>query len=83
MDKELLIEKSWLSYRSAVIPQAVGVTQVTECRRAFYSGAAALYATIMTILDPGQEATENDLRTMGLIDAELRRFGDQVKVGLK
>jgi hypothetical protein len=83
MDKELLIEKAWLSYRQKVIPPNAGETQVTESRRAFYAGAAALFNTFMNIFEPGEEPTENDLRVVGLIQAELLRFGSQVKVGLK
>jgi len=81
-DKELLIEKVWLSYRHAVIPAAAGATQVIESRRAFYAGAQALLQTILGILEPGEDPTEEDLRTISLIQAELNRFNDKVKAGL-
>jgi hypothetical protein len=82
MDKELLIEEAWLSYRNAVIPAAAGATQLIETRRAFYAGACGLLQTVLKILEPGQEATAADVRTVGLIAAELRRFNDAVKAGL-
>lgn len=83
MDKALLIEKSWQSYRNEVIPEATSATQVIECRRAFYAGAQGLFTTILTILEPGAEPTDGDLETMNSIAAELKRFVDQVKVGIK
>jgi hypothetical protein len=82
MDKELLIEKCWLSYREAVIPSNAPSVQLIESRRAFYAGAQGLLQTVMGILDPGSEATEADLQTMSLIEAELKRFAAKVKVGL-
>lgn len=82
-DKELLIEQAWLSYRTEVIPAAAPQVQVTESRRAFYAGAQSLFGAIMNILEPGAEATEGDMETMSSIDAELRRFGAQVKAGLR
>ena len=82
MDKELLIEKSWLSYRQSVIPKNAGPTQLIESRRAFYAGAQGLFTILVTILEPGQEATDADLATMDGIDAELKRFLDAVKAGL-
>jgi hypothetical protein len=82
-DKELLIEKAWLSYHSAVIPRDAPEVQIVESRRAFYAGAHSLLTTILGILEPGAEATEGDLRTMDLIQAELLRFNAQVKAGIK
>jgi hypothetical protein len=82
-DKERLIELAWLSYQRDVIPRNAPEVQVTESRRAFYAGAQALFHTIINILEPGSEPTDNDLQTMTLIQQELKRFGDQVKAGVK
>ena len=38
------------------------------------SGAEHLFSSIMAILDDGDEATENDLRRMELIDDEIRAW---------
>lgn len=73
------LEAEWLDYRRAVIPaNAVGV-QVTECRRAFYAGAAAIHAVIMRMLTPGAEATDEDVRKMQELYQELVEFGQSVK----
>jgi hypothetical protein len=81
-DRELLIERAWNTYREAVIPKQAPPVQITEMRRAFYAGAHSLLTTIMGLLEPGKEPTENDLRMMHLIEAELTRFYTQVRIGL-
>lgn len=58
-----------------VIPPQAGSTQVEECHRAFYAGAAVLFESIMRMLDPGEEPTEADMARMSAIDKELRDFG--------
>lgn len=42
-----------------------------------------LFSAILNILDPGTEATDWDLVTMDSIHAELLRFNDEVKAGIK
>lgn len=54
--------------------------QKREMRKAFFCGAQHLWASIFEILDPGHEPTEKDLRRMSLIDAELRKFHDELKI---
>ena len=80
-DRELLIEAEWKSYLAEVVPKDAGEDQITETRRAFYAGAGSLFKTILNILEPGTEATDVDLQTMSLIDAELERFLGKVKAG--
>ena len=73
-DEGKLIEAGWISYRAVVLhPQAPAV-QIEECRIAFFAGAQHLFGSIMTTLEPGSEPTENDLKRMDLINAELDRF---------
>lgn len=71
----------WLDYRRRVLPKGAPDAQHIECRRAFYAGAEACYGTIMAMLEPGQEATEADLRKMAELDIELRNFASEVKAG--
>ena len=73
-DEGKLIEAGWISYRAVVLhPQAPAV-QIEECRIAFFAGAQHLFGSIMTTLEPGSEPTENDLKRMDLMNAELDRF---------
>ena len=61
--------------RLTVSPPAVGTNlTVREGCRALPAIADHLFASIMTILDPGEEPTATDLRRLTLIDHELTRF---------
>lgn len=73
-DSGKLIEAGWIGLRCAAIPADASQIQLDEMRNAFFAGAQHLFGTIMTVLDPEAEPTENDLRRMDLIDKELREF---------
>lgn len=64
----------WESYAARVLPQNASAIQVQECRRAFYAGAGALLAAIASVLGPGDEPTEDDLRAITAIQVELNAF---------
>lgn len=70
-DDGRLIEAGWVGLKLAAIPKDAPKVQVDEMRLAFMAGAQHLFASIMGILDPGDEPTEADLRKMDLIAAEL------------
>lgn len=73
-DQGKLIEAGWIGLRLAAIPMDASAVQLDEMRSAFFAGAQHLFASIMTILDPGEEPTDADLRRIDLIDAELKTF---------
>ena len=75
MSGKITIDAGWKSYRAMVIPKSAGSTQVEECHRAFYAGAAILFHGIMKMLDPGDDPTEADLESMSAIQKELEDFG--------
>jgi hypothetical protein len=56
------------------------LVQLEECKLAFFAGAQHLFGSLMTVVDPGEEPTEADLRKMDLIDRELRRFVEQFEL---
>lgn len=74
VDKGKLIEAGWVSLEAMSIPKSAGEAQRTEMRNAFFAGAQHLFHSIMSILEPGVEPTEKDIRRMECIDAELREF---------
>lgn len=78
---EQRIKAAWESYRTEVIPKNAGQTQIIECRRAFYAGAGALLGVILWALEPGTEATEEYLKMMEQISAELTTFKNDVRGG--
>ncbi len=78
-DKGLLIEAGWEGLRLLSIPATASATQVMEMRNAFFCGAQHLFASIIGIVDPGEEPTDQDLHRMDLIDKELQKFIETYK----
>lgn len=74
IERGLLIEAGWLALRIAALPVDAPAEQLADQRNMFFAGARHLFASIITILDPGTEPTEADLIRMDLIDAELKAF---------
>jgi hypothetical protein len=81
--RKKLVEEAWIDYRTKVLDQAgiLGAVQLQETRRAFYAGANGLFAAILNILEPGEEATDKDLAVMDDIQAEFVAFSERIKVG--
>lgn len=67
-----LIAEQWRRYLKGVVPAGADEDQVTDTRNAFYGGAASLFGAIMSILEPGKEATDNDVAVMDEISKELQ-----------
>lgn len=80
VDDGKLIEAGWVGLRLAAIAPDASATQLEEMRNAFFAGAQHLFASIMDILDPGEEPTSADLERMNLIDKELRVFIENFKL---
>ncbi len=74
VDSGELIEAGWIGYRHLVMSENAPQIQIDECRMAFFAGAQHLFASIMSILEPGSEPTEKDLDRMTQIDSELKSF---------
>jgi hypothetical protein len=79
-DDGRLIESGWVALRSLAIPADASDVQISEMRMAYMAGAQHLFTTIMVILDPGMEPTDEDLRRMELINKELDVFGKELKL---
>jgi hypothetical protein len=73
----MIIEAKWLEYSKVAIPPDAGRVQVDETRRAFFAGAFVLFNAITAELDPGTEATEDDIRWLDEINAELTTWADE------
>ena len=69
-----LIEAGFAGLRIAAIAPDALPEQLHEMRLAFFAGAQHLFASIMSVLDPGSEPTDADMERMSNIDAELRAF---------
>jgi len=69
-----LIEAGFAGLRIACVLEDSPADQLYEMRFAFFAGAQHLFASMMTMLDPGSEPTAADMVRMSQIDAELRAF---------
>lgn len=81
VDRGRLIEAGFQGLRFTVIPDSVGEQQLFDMRCSFFAGAQHLFASIMSVLEAGEEATPNDLRRMDLIATELNEFYLELKKG--
>jgi len=70
----------WSLYEAATLAKGAGPTQRKECKRAFFSGAAAALELFMQIGDPGFEE-DAGIRRMEAISRELERFGRDIAEG--
>ena len=77
-DHGAIIEAGWRALRDLTLTGAPDI-QVREMRKAFFAGAQHLYSSIMTILDPGSEPTEDDLRRLEIIHVELEAWVDSMR----
>lgn len=80
VDDGKLVEAGFVALRAAFIPSDAPESQVNDMRIAFMAGAQHLFASMMSIMEPGAEPTENDLRRMNLIFNELDRFTNEMKI---
>lgn len=69
-----IIEGGWASLRNAVVSPHAPPAQLREMRMAFFAGAQYLYASLMRMMDAGDEPTHADLALMRAIDDELTSF---------
>lgn len=76
-----LIADAWRDFEIQVIPLDAPEVQRVESRRAFYAGAVTLFSGIMSILEPGEEPTEQDLETMDAIKAEIDAYAKELRDG--
>lgn len=82
-DQGKLIEAGWVGYRLAVMSLDAPAIQIEECKIAFMAGAQHLFSSVVSILDPGDEPTDADLRRMDMIHAELQKFEEGFRNKIK
>ena len=81
-DEGKTIEAGWIALRTVWIPPDAPEDQVRDLRWAYMAGAQHLFSSIMTIMDPGDEPTDADLKRMDLIAEELEAFGREMAASL-
>jgi hypothetical protein len=73
-DRGFLIEAGYAALRFTAIAKDAPQVQIDEMRFAFFAGAQHLFGSIMSMLDPGAEATPKDMERMELISRELSQW---------
>jgi hypothetical protein len=76
-DEGKLIEVGFVTLRAVAMHPEAPADQVKEMRMAFFAGAQHLFGSIMGFLESGDEITDEDMRRMSLVDAELTEFIDE------
>jgi hypothetical protein len=79
-DQGRLIEAGWASLRAVWIPADAPAMQIDCMRQAYMAGAQHLFSSIVSILEPGTEATPTDERRLQLIADELDAFYREAKL---
>ena len=72
--KDFLIEAGWQTLRAMSVSPRASQIQINEMRNAFFAGAQHLFASVLGILDPEEEITDQDMRRMDAIAKELQNF---------
>ncbi len=77
VDQGLLIESGWIACRTMTLPPDCPSGQIETCRTMFFAGAQHLWGAMMSamgMMEEDREPTENDMRRMSMISAELDHF---------
>lgn len=80
-DRGQIVEGGWRAYELLTGLSNAGKIQRDECRKAWFFGADHVFSSMLTMIDAGEEPTQNDLERMDKLDTELKNFKDQF--GLK
>lgn len=67
------LDESWQSFVRIVLKNAE-LSQLVECRQAFFAGGAIVHQALMRLLEPGTEPTANDEQLFRMVLKELRFF---------
>lgn len=80
VDDGKLVEGGWQAFRVLYLPQDVSRGQLNDMRIAFFAGAHHLFASVLTFLESGDDATEADLRRLDALQQELDAFVEEFKL---
>ena len=83
IDEGKLIEVGFVTLCSMAMRPDAPKDWREEARMVFFAGAQHVFGSIMSVLDPGEEPTDDDMRRMSLIQEELDRFRHQLMHSLR
>lgn len=79
-DNGKIIEVGFEALRELAIAPNAPQIQVDEMRLAYMAGAQHLFSSMMCVLDPGKEETEDDLARMAGIQSELAAWEETLRL---
>lgn len=74
VDDGLIVEAGWVGFLIACKLKDAPSVQLEEMRRAFYAGSMHVFTSMLSFLEPGQEATDKDMARMQKLSDELENF---------
>lgn len=74
MSNKYFLKEAWSKYKSDIIPKNASDTQISETKKAFYSGAMCLFIILNKNIDEGTEPTEKDLSLLDNITIEFDEY---------
>jgi hypothetical protein len=79
-DEGKLIEAGWVSLRAMAIPLNAPAVQLENMHMAYMAGAQHLFASMIGMLDPDADVTDDDNRRMDLIHKELEDYRQKLEL---
>jgi hypothetical protein len=79
-DQGRLIEAGWVMFRALTVHPDAPQIQLDEMRYAFMAGAEHLFSSIIGMLDPDEDPSQNDLERMYKIDNELEVYRKEMEL---
>lgn len=70
------VQAEWVEFAQAVLPKPCGRIQLTETRKAFYAGAAAMMKLVQSTAELPEDQAMNKLMEFG---QEIQDFADQLE----
>lgn len=64
-------ESEWQDFRESVLPKSVSQIQLSETKKAFYSGALAVISLTARMFSNEQEVTEEDVNSYDKLVNEI------------
>lgn len=83
IDDGKLVDAGFSAFRQMVISAEAPEIQISEMRMAFFAGAQHTMSSIMAVLDPGSEPTDDDLKVIESIMKELDVFSTNLLARVK
>ena len=74
-----VVKFGWDAYRRYFVPKDMSPSDLTVVQNAFYCGAQHLFASVNSVLNEGEDPTDEDIERMNKISEELATWARQFK----